>query len=111
MPQSAVEYWVKQCMANYGVSTSYKEVRESRNLLESYAVSYPPGDVPVPNHLSNEGWTMAAFDNSDYKDQFSLPVTSSRHYTASVLYQEVIGNPNPKPPVSSPDSLTDRART
>ena len=55
-----------------GVSTSYKEVRESRNLLQSYTVSCPPGDVPVPNHFSNEGWTMAAFDKSDYSDQSSL---------------------------------------
>ena len=29
---------------------------------------------------------MAAFDN--YKDQSSLSGTSSRHYTASVIYQE-----------------------
>ena len=94
-----------------GVSTSYKEIRESRNLLKSYAVSCPPGNVPVPNHFSNEGWTMDAFDNSDYKDQSSSSGTSSRHYTASVLYQEVIGNPNPKPPVSSTDiRKSDRSR-
>ena len=42
---------------------------------------------------------MAVFDISDYKDQSSLSGTSSRHYTASVIYQEVIENP--KPPVSS----------
>ena len=54
---------------------------------------------------------MDAFDNSDYKDQSSSSGTSSRHYTASVLYQEVIGNPNPKPPVSSTDiRKSDRPR-
>ena len=52
---------------------------------------------------------MAAFDNSDYMDQSSL---SSRHYTASVIYQEVIENPNyPKPSVSCTDiRKSDRPR-
>ena len=72
-------------------------------MLKSYAVSCPPSDVLVPNYFSYEGSTMAAFDNSDYNHQSSLPGTSSRHYTENVMYQEVIGNQNPKPPVSSTD--------
>ena len=92
-------------------STSYKRGSGEQKSAKSYAVSCPPGDVPVPNHFSHEGWTMAAFDNSGYNDQSSLPGTSSRHYTASVMYQEVIGNPNPKPPVSSTDiRRSDRPR-
>ena len=50
-----------------------------------------------------KGLKMAAFDSSDYNDQSSLPGTSSRHYTASVINQEVIGTQNPKPPVPSTD--------
>lgn len=84
-----------------GVSTSDKEVRDSRNLLKSYAVSCSQCDIPFPSHFSKEGWTITALDNSDYKDISSLSGTNSRHYTASVLYQEAIGDPISKPLVSS----------
>ena len=43
---------------------------------------------------------MATLDNSDYKDTSGLSGTNIRHYTASVLYQEAIGNPTYKPLVS-----------
>ena len=70
-------------------------------MLKSYAESGSRDDIPIPSHFTKEGWAMAVLDNSDYKDTSSLSGTNSRHYTASVLYQEAVGDPIYKPLVSS----------
>lgn len=85
-----------------GISTSYNEVKRSRNLMCAYTVqSSAANGVPIPSHFSDEGWAFGAFDNEDFEDNSSLSGTHSKHYTAQVLYQETTAPSMSKPSVSS----------
>ena len=85
-----------------GVSPSYNTVRNSRNLLEGYALELSKDDnVPISSHFTRSSFTMGAFDNARYSNMSSPAGTDSKHYASMVSFQDASEKPLSKPPVSS----------
>lgn len=83
------------------VSTGYKEVRNARHLLASYATQTSEifGN-PVLNHFSRETFTAGTLANADSVEYSSISGTHTSHDTVLVLFQEALISPPSKPPVS-----------
>ena len=81
-----------------GVCVSYNSMKRHREALAKYAVHRSePSGIPLPSHFSLNQFTLAAFDNFDHNDKYTLSGLSSSHDTAITLFQV-----KPEQPVTKP---------
>ena len=71
-----------------GVCVSYNSMKRHREALAKYAVRRSePSGIPLPSHFSLNHFTLAAFDNFDHDDKYTLSGLSSSHNTASHYFK------------------------